>query len=154
MTRSPRPPAKIGRPSKYSDEWAQSFCEMIAQGKSVPKICEDERQPTERSVYNWLHTRDDFFQAYARAREERADRLFEELFEIADKPCTNQVEVQQQRNRLDTRKWALSKLAPRRYGDRVEHDVKGGGFQPAVLIQIGDGAPEPVDVSGKVIERE
>ena len=94
------------------------------------------------------------FPTCARAREERADRLFEELFEIADKPCTNQVEVQQQRNRLDTRKWALSKLAPRKYGDRVEHDVKGGGFQPAVLIQIGDGAPEPVEVSGKVIEAE
>ena len=76
---------------------------------------------------------------YARAREERADRLFEELFEIADKPCTNQVEVQQQRNRLDTRKWALSKLAPRKYGDRVEHDHKGGlKFQPAVLVQIGN----------------
>ena len=72
-----------------------------------------------------------------RAREERADRLFEELFEIADKPCTNQVEVQQQRNRLDTRKWALSKLAPRKYGDRVEHDVKSNVSLPAILIQIG-----------------
>ena len=91
---------------------------------------------------------------YARAREERADLLFEELFEIADKPCTNQVEVQQQRNRLDTRKWALSKLAPRKYGDRVEHDVKGGDFQPAILIQVSGGAPEPVEVSGKVIEEE
>src|SRR6266436_9896594 len=39
--------------------------------------------------------REDFSDMYARAREERADRLFEELFEIADKPCTNQVEVQQ-----------------------------------------------------------
>jgi terminase small subunit-like protein len=84
---------------------------------------------------------------YARAREERADRLFEELFEIADKPCTNQVEVQQQRNRLDTRKWALSKLAPRKYGDRVEHDHKGGlKFQPAVLVQIGGGECEDVNV--------
>src|SRR5260370_31684102 len=88
------------------------------------------------------------------AREERADRLFEELFEIADKPCTNQVEVQQQRNRLDTRKWALSKLAPRKYGDRLEHDHKGGlDFRPAILIQVG-GEPEPVEVSGKVIEEE
>jgi len=53
-------------------------------------------------------------------------------------PCTNQVEVQQQRNRLDTRKWALSKLAPRKYGDRVEHDVRGGGAaMPAILIQVG-----------------
>ena len=61
--------------------------------------------------------------------------------------------MQQQRNRLDTRKWALSKLAPRKYGDRVEHDVKGGDFQPAILIQIG-GEPEPVEVSRKVIEAE
>jgi hypothetical protein len=78
-----------------------------------------------------------------RAREERADRLFEELFEIADKPCTNQVEVQQQRNRLDTRKWALSKLAPRKYGDRLEHDHKGGlDFRPAILIQVSGGERE------------
>jgi hypothetical protein len=69
--------------------------------------------------------------------------LFEELFEIADKPCTNQGEVQQQRNRLDTRKWALSKLAPRKYGDRVEHDHKGGAnFQPAILIQVGSNERE------------
>src|SRR5262249_6509618 len=67
----------------------------------------------------------------------------EELFEIADKPCTNQVEVQQQRNRLDTRKWALSKLAPRKYGDRLEHDHKGGlDFRPAILIQVSGGERE------------
>jgi hypothetical protein len=50
--------------------------------------------------------------------------------------------VQQQRNRLDTRKWALSKLAPRKYGYRVEHDVKGGDFRPAILIQVGGGERE------------
>src|SRR5260370_15854620 len=80
------------------------------------------------------------------AREERADRLFEELFEIADKPCTNQVEVQQQRNRLDTRKWLASKLAPRKYGDRLEHDHKGGvNFQPAILVQTVGGPREQPD---------
>ena len=63
---------------------------------------------------------------YARAREERADLLAKEILEIADTPCTNQVEVAQQRNRLDTRKWLASKLAPRKYGDRAEHDVRGG----------------------------
>jgi hypothetical protein len=75
---------------------------------------------------------------YARAREERADLLAKEILEIADTPCTNQVEVAQQRNRLDTRKWLASKLAPRKYGDRVEHDHKGLKFQPAVLVQIGN----------------
>ena len=81
--------------------------------------------------------------AIGRALVRSADRLFEELFEIADKPCTNQVEVQQQRNRLDTRKWALSKLAPRKYGDRLEHDHKGGlDFRPAILIQVSGGERE------------
>src|SRR6266446_8491317 len=75
---------------------------------------------------------------YARAREERADLLAKEILEIADAPCKDAVEVAHARNRLDTRKWLASKLAPRKYGDRVEHDHKGGlNFQPAVLVQVG-----------------
>ena len=154
QSRSTQVPATLGRPRKYSDEWARQFCDLISQGKSVVDICAMEGQPSRDSVYAWMRERKDFSDMYARAREERADLLFEELFEIADKPCTNQVEVQQQRNRLDTRKWALSKLAPRKYGDRVEHDVKGGDFQPAILIQVSGGAPEPVEVNGEVIEEE
>jgi hypothetical protein len=53
--------------------------------------------------------------------------------------------VQQQRNRLDTREWAVSKLAPRKYGDRVEHDVKSNVSMPAVLIQVGGGERERAD---------
>jgi hypothetical protein len=31
---------------------------------------------------------------------------------------------------------AAARLAPKKYGDRVEHDVKGGvHFQPQILIQ-------------------
>ena len=86
---------------------------------------------------------------YARAREERADLLAKEILEIADAPCTNQVEVAHARNRLDTRKWLASKLAPRKYGDRVEHDHKGGlNFQPAVLVQIGQVGEPMKTISG------
>ena len=39
---------------------------------------------------------------------------------------------------VDTRKWAAARLAPKKYGDRVEHDHKGGlNFQPSVLVQVG-----------------
>ena len=61
--------------------------------------------------------------------------LAKEILEIADAPCKGAVEVAHARNRLDTRKWLASKLAPRKYGDRVEHEHKGGlKFQPAVEI--------------------
>ncbi|HWN78491.1 MAG TPA: hypothetical protein VNN81_11595 [Bradyrhizobium sp.] len=45
--------------------------------------------------------------------------------------------IQRSRLRVDARKWAATRLAPRKYGDRVEHDVKGVSFQPSVLVQVG-----------------
>ena len=44
--------------------------------------------------------------------------------------------------RIDTRKWMAARLAPKKYGDRISHDVKGPGpnFQPAILITV-DGQP-------------
>jgi hypothetical protein len=73
-----------------------------------------------------------------RAREERADLLAREILEIADAPCKDAVEVQRARNRIDTRKWLASKVAPRKYGDRVERDKGDLTFQPAILIQVGN----------------
>lgn len=35
--------------------------------------------------------------------------------------------VQRSRLRVDTRKWILSKLAPKRYGDKLQHTGDGGG---------------------------
>jgi hypothetical protein len=83
---------------------------------------------------------------YARAREEQADKFFKEVIEIADDASGDYVtisdgqtivdheNIQRSRLRVDARKWAAARLAPRKYGDRVEHDVKGGlNFQPAVV---------------------
>jgi hypothetical protein len=54
--------------------------------------------------------------------------------------------IQRSRLRVDARKWAAARLAPKKYGDRVEHDHRGGlNFQPAVLVQIGGGDREKPD---------
>src|SRR6478736_3110654 len=78
-----------------------------------------------------------------RAREEQADKLFQEIIEIADdasgdyvttsdgKRIVDHENIQRSRLRVDARKWAAARLAPKKYGDRVEHDVRGGiNFQP------------------------
>ena len=49
------------------------------------------------------------------------------------------------RLRVDTRKWAAARLAPKKYGDHISHDVKGGtniNFQPQILIQCSSGENE------------
>src|SRR5260370_24066681 len=141
--RSTRLPAKIGRPTKYSTEWAEQFCARIAEGQSVAEICASPDMPSQQSVYTWLRNDEDFLERYARARDAQADKLFKECLEIADKATPENVSVA--RLQVDTRKWAAARLAPKKYGDRVEHDHNGGlNFQPAVLVKIRCGGPHPV----------
>ena len=76
-----------------------------------------------------------------RAREAQADKLFKECLEIADKATPENVSVA--RLQVDTRKWAAARLAPKKYGDHIQHDVRGSqmlNFAPAVLIKVGDGS--------------
>ena len=69
-----------------------------------------------------------------RAREEQADKFFKECIEIADAATQENCNVA--RLRVDTRKWAAARLAPKKYGDHVQHEHKGGiNFQPQILIQ-------------------
>jgi hypothetical protein len=128
-----------------------------AEGQSVAEICERRDQPSQQSVYSWLRENGHFLERYARARDAQADKLFKECLEIADKATPENVSVA--RLQVDTRKWAAARLAPKKYGDRVEHDHRGGlNFQPAVLVQIGGGERGDVkveaDVSGKLISAE
>jgi hypothetical protein len=67
-TPSTRVPAKIGRPTKYSIEWAERFCDLIAEGRSVAEICARPDMPSQQSVYTWLKQDEDFLERYARAR--------------------------------------------------------------------------------------
>lgn len=56
---------------------------------------------------------------YARAQEIRADLIADEVIEIADTDS----DAQRARNRIDARKWSSGKLAPKKYGDRIDLNV-------------------------------
>ena len=68
------------------------------------------------------------------------------MIKIADEPLKDNVEAARPRNRIDVRKFAVARLAPKKYGDRVSHDVQGNttfNVQPAVLIKVeSSAAPE------------
>src|SRR5262249_54046072 len=127
-TRSTQIPAKIGRPTKYTVGWAERFCDLISEGRSVAEICARPDMPSQQSVYTWLRNDDDFPERYAGAREAQADLFFKECLEIADRgkdsENESQARIQRDRLRVDTRKWMAARLAPKKYGDRVSHDVQ------------------------------
>jgi hypothetical protein len=98
----------------------------MREGLSLRKACVAEGvvRPT---LLLWVAEDEWLADQYARARTELQDAIAEEIIAIADEdPGTTPVggtdsgAVQHQRLRVDARKWLLSKLAPKRYGDRLE----------------------------------
>ena len=62
-----------------------------------------------------------FTEQYTRAREEGIDASFDELLDTAQAALQAEgaVEVAARRLIVDTQKWRLSKLAPKKYGDKL-----------------------------------
>lgn len=134
-----------GRPTDYTPELADLVCERLANGESMRSVSRDDNMPAMCTLFKWLRIHPEFAQQYAKAKEESADALVEDMLDIAD----NQVEqplivdglpmqvdgklvmvkdavsVNHAKLRVDTRKWAASKLKPKKYGDKVTQEVTG-----------------------------
>jgi hypothetical protein len=126
-SQKPKEPARTGRPSVYTDDLATLICEELAMGGALHKLCETmENWPTERTVYRWLESNDAFRQMYARARERQMDREVDEMKTIAD----NATDANLARVQVDVRKWRASKLAMKKYGDKVVTELTGANGGP------------------------
>lgn len=140
---------KGGRPTLYSLAIALQICERIADGESLVKICGDAKMPKKTAVYEWLLRHKEFSEIYARAREDQADTLADEIHAISDelpqqivddkgKTRYDSAYVQWQKNRVDARKWVAAKLKPKKYSDRIAH--------------VGDKDADPMQVDVNVFD--
>lgn len=123
---------KLGRPTKFSQELADHICERISEGESLRSVCRDPDIPPAGTILRWVAQNSVFREQYDAAMEQRAEYLFEEMFEIADETQLDTIEtetgerpnaewISRSRLRVDVRKWALSKMMPKKYGDRIQH---------------------------------
>lgn len=128
----------MARPSDYTQEIAGEICEEIVNGKSLRAICRQDNMPALSTVFLWLSKEKSFSDQYARAKEEQAELLADEIVQIADDGLndtyvdengnrrTDQDVIARSRLRVDARKWVASKLKPKKYGDfqRTESSVE------------------------------
>jgi hypothetical protein len=107
--------------------------------------------PAKTTVFRWLRENEEFRNQYARAKEEATDALAEELLDIADdasndwmesnKPGDNSVilngeHLQRSRLRVDTRKWLMSKMKPKKYGEKLDMTTNGKDMPTPILSGI------------------
>lgn len=151
--------ADVGRPSDYSAEIAAAICVRIMDGQSIREIARAEDMPAASTIFLWLSKHPEFSEQYARAKEAQADRLAEEILEISDDGTNdwmsrnggddnpswsvNGEHIQRSRLRVDSRKWLMSKLAPKKYGDKLA--LAGDAENPVrieeirrVIVRAGD----------------
>ena len=121
--------ANIGRPSDYLVEVADDICSLLASGESLNSICKRKGFPSRNTVYRWLREYKDFRDNYARATDDRAESIFEEMLEIADGAEAETASIAKARLQIDARKWILGKMNPKKYSDKqhVEHTGPNGG---------------------------
>jgi len=123
----------MARPSDYTDEIATEICRRLALGESLVKICEEDGFPVQSTVYLWLQRHKEFSEKYTRARDQQADVLAEQTVTIADE--TN--DPAKARLQIDARKWFASKVAPKKYGDKIAQELSGPNGQPiATSLEI------------------
>lgn len=130
----------MSRPSTYTPEIAAAICERLAVGESVRTISKTDGMPSQATVFVWLAKYPDFQERYARAKEAGCAALAEEMFDIADDASNDWMEsnnpndpgyrvngehVQRSKLRVDTRKWYLSKILPKKYGDNSKVELAG-----------------------------
>lgn len=118
--------------------------------------------PSYSTIMKWLSEDDALSEKYARAREEQAEFMRDEMLDIADDgrndwmekrdkdgkiigQTFNKESVQRSRLRIDSRKWLMAKLKPKKYGDRVDmnHGLQPDNPLVALAQQMQGGALKP-----------
>ena len=148
-----------GRPSEYDPQIAADIClSLSVDSKSIVVVCDSqERFPSANTFYRWMLDHPELREMYARAKDAQLQILADEIQQIADETQVGEIitikgderevkisdMLEHRRLRIESRKWLLAKLAPKKYGDTAKlalTDPDGGPLR-FVLERIG-GNPE------------
>lgn len=123
--------------------------------------------PSSGLVYQWLNPEHEKYDAefatnYAYAREVRAEKVFEEMLEIADTPKTGETVkidpdgitrtksdmIQHRRLQIETRQWMLARMMPKKYGNKLETTLQGGD-KPVEVVDYSKLSTEALEELAK-----
>ena len=126
-----------------------SIFEDISKGISLRKACKNSGIPR-LTFYNWIDDEQKEIDRYTRAKEQGIEARFESIEEDYSEepqrdPETGKIDsawVQLQRLKIDSKKWELSKLAPKKYGDKIDVTSKGESIQAPSVVNVKIVEPE------------
>lgn len=139
-TKSHKPKAPTKAKSHDRADLAKKVLEGMHGGLSCFKACQAAGVP-HNTFIGWVNEDVTLADRYTRAREELIERMAQEVLELSDSDVGLQPDgkrdwaaVQKHKLQVDTRKWLLSKLAPKKFGDKLE--LTGDPDRPLAIQKI------------------
>jgi len=142
----------VGRPVFWDEERRKNAIELILDDIYAGRSCRQILDKADRNIFpsfvtfcEWLSEDAKLAKHYMRACDARADKIFDDMLSISDDNSNdtfiddkgiervNQDVVQRSKLMVDTRKWVLAKLAPKKYGDKLDVTSDGEKLQPAII---------------------
>jgi hypothetical protein len=132
--------------SEFSQEIANAICLRLELGESLRNICKDKDLPAPSTVIKWTNQFPEFREQYARARLIQAELMADEILTIADNVHED---PQSRRGRVDARKWILSKVLPKVYGEAtmLKHADADGNVLKIELSRVEPRPQKIIDVT-------
>jgi hypothetical protein len=149
--------AKPGRPTLYTAEIADRILDELMAGRTLADLCSEPGMPASGTIRLWAkEDREGFAARYRQAREIGYDTMADEILAIADDDRKDLIEhrrengdiaitpnaanVSRSRLRCNMRRWMLSKMLPRIYGNKLDLNAGQGGRDTlAELLKEIDG---------------
>jgi hypothetical protein len=135
-------PAKPSKPrtAEEKEKLSTLVLEGMKSGLSAFKACQAANIP-HSTFLEWVKNDSELADSYAHAREDLIERMANEVLELSDQDVEmahdgkkDWAAIQKHKLQVDTRKWLLSKLAPKKYGDKLE--VSGDAANPIAIQRI------------------
>jgi hypothetical protein len=121
-------------PEETQEEYRQRImtlvCGLLAEGQSLRRICASvDGVPKHSTICGWLIEDKNLADQYTRARDVLSDFSFDGLQDLAAETVKKYLAdgweprdaIAMARIEVDKEKWRISKLAPKKYGDKIEN---------------------------------
>jgi hypothetical protein len=134
---------QLGRPSGYTNEFADDICDELAITTDGFEHIIRRRGLNPQTVWGWVNRHAYFMEKYLKARAAQTELLYDEIQQIADMPMTHNgkpvddlidpgvpleggvafAESNRRKMMIDVRKFKLTKLQPKRFGNNTHETV-------------------------------
>lgn len=127
--------------TKHQNKFIQDIIETQIP---VRELISENKDVSVNMFFRWLREDESYAKQYAQAQEVRAEAMFDEMLKIADTPVKGTTikttkfgdevtvadMIAHRRLQVDTRKWYLSKINPKKFSEKVQQELSITKEQP------------------------